>query len=368
MYMDFTAQVWFDDFSLRIYGSSSSFASDYNMLTNSSFEVDADGSKWPDNWNKAHDSKAGTYDIAWIGAAESGVLPYTGSKMVRIRNTPSWVTLGNNNFERLKAGSTYTATAMAMADKVTSGGAAIKFDVYSESTLIGQYRSETLIGTTDWQKLSVSYSTEEIKSQYPTATHIQYVAQARGATAGTIYFDAMRMSEKATVTNYSYDTAGNYLQDITNPLGKKVTLTVDKHGNPLSVTDPKQNVTKFTYDGHDRLATVQYLYEQAGQMLVFSYDKNSNRTSVVHKTGNLADPDNMTLQTRFSYSYEYDALNRATRVMLPNGRTVNYTYNPVSQATSIGNSQVSTTKYSLRLHWPQHCSYGGYLRYQQLHL
>jgi uncharacterized protein RhaS with RHS repeats len=47
-------------------------------------------------------------------------------------------------------------------------------------------------------------------------------------------------------TTFGYDTKGN-LTTITNALSKVTTITVNPQGQPLTIKDPLNNITKLTY-------------------------------------------------------------------------------------------------------------------------
>lgn len=74
------------------------------------------------------------------------------------------------------------------------------------------------------------------------------------------------------VENFKYDTSGRFITESTDIEGLKTKFTYDIFGNPLTTTNPYNQITTFTYDGWTRLASEKnYL----GKTTIFSYSRIS---------------------------------------------------------------------------------------------
>lgn len=76
----------------------------------------------------------------------------------------------------------------------------------------------------------------------------------------------------ARIENFKYDTSGRFLIESSDIEGLKTKFTYDAFGNPLTTTNPYNQITTFTYDGWNRLISEKnYL----GKTTTFSYTKLS---------------------------------------------------------------------------------------------
>ncbi|MBI1746624.1 MAG: hypothetical protein HYR55_08555 [Acidobacteria bacterium] len=127
----------------------------------------------------------------------------------------------------------------------------------------------------------------------------------------------------AEISRFTYDTFHRLLT-ITDPLGNVTTYTYDSHGNRTSRLDPNGKIVFFKYDALDRqIRTIQKVGEILDRITAndavteITFDAIGNRTSLKDANGNL---------TRF----EYDALQRLTREIRPNGLSLTHSYDEVS--------------------------------------
>lgn len=149
-------------------------------------------------------------------------------------------------------------------------------------------------------------------------------------------------------TDYGYDALNRLTQVVEDPdnLGYTTVTTYDAAGNVLSVTDPEGNTTRYEYDALDRVIaetnplglTRHFTYDAAGNLVSttdrngrvrqYTFDARNRLTAEVwlnaalqpiatltrsyDSAGNLLEvssPD-------ATYTYEYDAVNRATKVTI----------------------------------------------------
>jgi len=116
-----------------------------------------------------------------------------------------------------------------------------------------------------------------------------------------------------------------------NPLNQIINLTrnstslekfvYDEQGNVVSIKRNNGSYTSLTYDDANRLKAVKN-YNANGELqekYEYSYDANSNITSVVTNNGTI--------------SYQYDELNQLTQETLLDGTTISYEYDSVGNRT-----------------------------------
>ncbi len=169
---------------------------------------------------------------------------------------------------------------------------------------------------------------------------------------------------KSQPTTFGYDPTGR-LTSVTNALNQAKSFTYDKRGNLTRVVDAKGQVIDFAYDELDRLITktlpegpVSYQYDAAGNLtraanyngsvvemaydamnrvilsrqtlpapggfqaeIGYTYDANGNRTRMTTPWG--------------AFSYEYDSLNRLTKVTNPQGRIFTFAYDSLGRRTRL---------------------------------
>jgi RHS repeat-associated protein len=185
--------------------------------------------------------------------------------------------------------------------------------------------------------------------------------------------------------NYTFDKLDR-LEQVTNYDNKTIRYSYDRQGNRRSVTDPDGITTTYGYDARNRLTTAitesgtttyEYWPDDLLRRVIFpngtiadrsfadAYDRADRQTRIVNHSGNVADPISSFVYTyddngnRLSQTethrqirnraaeittYEYDLLNRLTRVVYgSNGVNgdVTYTYSPNgNRLTELGNDPV----------------------------
>ena len=136
-------------------------------------------------------------------------------------------------------------------------------------------------------------------------------------------------------TGYSYNPL-NLMVALSRNGANQAKFVFDERGNVTAVTYSNGTYTANEYDAANRLKSVKN-YNAAGALLdsqTFSYDANSNITSIVTGAGTI--------------SYQYDALNQLTQETLLDGTVIDYEYDAVGNRTkkTLTQGSVTTTNYT----------------------
>ena len=158
----------------------------------------------------------------------------------------------------------------------------------------------------------------------------------------------------AATTRYSYDAEGRRTS-VTNALGQTSSMFYDKRGRLVMTRSPGGHETTFTYDlVGNKLSrtdpqgnTTRWTYDEAGRVLTET-DANGNVTKrAYYPSGQLAKlidaKDNV-------YEHEYDALNRQTALIFPDGSRELTAYDAVGNRVRFTNraGAVLTLQYDER--------------------
>jgi RHS repeat-associated protein len=149
------------------------------------------------------------------------------------------------------------------------------------------------------------------------------------------------------VTKFSYDTTGNPLT-ITDHLGQQVRHLYDKAGRLIRTTDAKGQNTAYTYDLAGRLIQkqlgdgkiVRYRYDVAGKLtelddglfpIRYGYDLDGNLTAIQYPA----------LKKSLSYEYNDDGL--LAKFIDSEGQAIRYEYDSASRLSAIRSAQGDVT-------------------------
>lgn len=146
--------------------------------------------------------------------------------------------------------------------------------------------------------------------------------------------------EKANghVIMYEYDPCGR-IRKKTSTDGVIVQFSYDKNGNCTKMTDNHGN-TIYTYDRFNRLLSVQfpnanqlhYKYDNQGQLIEMIYPNEWKISYDYDVSGRLLSINDKTGITKYEYN---DISNTLTRVILPNGVSTEYLYDPVKRIKDV---------------------------------
>ena len=162
---------------------------------------------------------------------------------------------------------------------------------------------------------------------YPGGLSLAYTYDAAGRRTSMI-------DQSGFKANYSYNTLGR-LASVTDGNGAMIaSYTYDATGRLARVDRGNGTATTYTYDAVGNILLVVNLATGGGtqSQFVYAYDALGRRISAASADG--------------TTSYQYDAAGQLTRVALPNGRTIDYSYDADGNRTSVIDSTSGTDAYS----------------------
>lgn len=136
-----------------------------------------------------------------------------------------------------------------------------------------------------------------------------------------------RIDAKSQVTNYVYDP-DDLLTDIRYPDNTGITFDYDAVHNQTVMTDTL-GVTRNEFDSLNRLSATT---NHVGQRVGYTYDPVSNRTSLTYPDGKVV-------------GYEYDVTNFVKRVIDPDGNIFDVTRDATHNIVQVDNPNQTRTEY-----------------------
>jgi RHS repeat-associated protein len=224
---------------------------------------------------------------------------------------------------------------------VTSSALLLIHAYNSSGAWLGQLSSGSVTGNTDWANLSVV-----LNGNAPAGTAYVRVGVQMTQGSGTAYFDNIRLLEGEQRTTLGYNTAGNYVMSVKDPLGNTVSMTVDANtGNVTTVAKPLGSALTYTYDWLNRLTGTSYTYQSVNKTYTYGYDLNSNLTSVTDPNGaapwsfsynalnQITSASELVSGVSRTTTMIYDALGNLTKASSPNGAYMQLTYDNANRPT-----------------------------------
>lgn len=181
--------------------------------------------------------------------------------------------------------------------------------------------------------------TNNTNYQYNIADHLTQVTSPNGAT-----------------TIYEYDDLGNQTKEISSDRGTLL-YTHDNAGNVSSITDARGITRTYSYDALNRLMNVAY--PNTNENVTYQFDAiescgngigrlcqvndESGQTNYAYDDwGNIIQQNKIELGNTYTTTYQYDAQNRITEIIYPDGRTVTYVRDAIGRIagtlTHVGNT------------------------------
>lgn len=286
----------------------------YNTVENASMELDADSNKIPDKWTanftpgtgegrdtaKKH---AGSASFKIIG--QSGVNKYIKQRLYVKGDATSKLTLSGWSYADNPdpAGGNYTLQVEINYTDATTGVFANNFTKENHS----------VNGWEQWEHVVAEVKPTKAFS----SIDVYYLFYNQ---RGNAWFDAMRLQEGNNITTYGYDTNGNYVTSVKDPLNNTTTFEYNANtGNRTKVIDPKGNATSYVYDLMNRLTQVT---DAVNGVTTYGYDDNGNRTTVTDARNNTT-------------TYGYNEINQVKSITDPLNNTTGFDYDKVGNQTAI---------------------------------
>lgn len=176
-------------------------------------------------------------------------------------------------------------------------------------------------------------------------------------------------SNSKTIYEYSYDDYGN-MYNVKLADGNDMYFEYDENGNLKKLTDPKDVDTQYEYDEKGNIKKIIYCdntYEafdynsignvirytdRSGNVTQYEYDSNDRTKSMKLSDGTLVEytydsNDNLirVKENGETTNMSYDEYGNVVKIIYPNSRFIEYTYNFDGQITSITDSEGNVTNY-----------------------
>ncbi|WP_245975759.1 DNRLRE domain-containing protein [Paenibacillus prosopidis] len=309
----------------------------YNLVDNASFERNAGTGSIPANWTTSGNLSASDGTDPLNQSLDN---VYAGGYSLKMTGEQ-----GKNKYIKQRinisgdASSLYTLSGWSKQSGANQTGGYYHLQVainHTDGTTDWNNANAFSKTDTDWQH--VAAQVKPTKAFNSIDVYYYYYDQL-----GTAWFDAMRLETGNSHTFNTYDTNGNYLTSVDNPVGNNVSFTYDSVGNQTKITDGKGQNTSFTYDGRNLLTKVtdpklketMYEYDGVGNRTKVTDAKNNATTfgyNEFNKVSSTTNPLNQTIQ------YGYDKNGNSTKIIFPKGDTVSYSFNALNRMTSISNN------------------------------
>ncbi|MGH9167186.1 MAG: RHS repeat-associated core domain-containing protein [Acidimicrobiia bacterium] len=312
-YVEATGSVWFDGVQVEapLAPSDGHLLSRFDYLENSSFEL-----------GSLHWSAGGVEGAASV----TDQTAFGGSWAAKVALASASTAYFFSDKIVVRPLEPLTLSGFAMTEAATGTGAYVQVQYYdSADTFLLAHATPAVTGTTPWTRYVALTGP-------PAGTAYARVFATLAEGTGTAYFDNLKLVP-ASVTRFSYDSGGNYLTTVIDPLDNTTSYGYDAVGNRTSSTDPQGQKTTFGYDPESRLVSVT---DPSGGVTRFSYDPLDLGITVRDARSASASDD--TYATRFAY----DPIQKRTSLTDPLGRTTSYVYDRDGNLTGMANPSGTT--------------------------
>ncbi len=257
-----TGKVWYDNAQLEAGPAPTS----YNLVENSSFELDADGNGIPDLWSATNMTSSDTL-VTEEKYFDSRSFRICGEATVNKYMSQALYVSGSK-------GDTFVISGWAKASSVPRDeqkddkknrrfGLRLLFYGDEENKAVWHYFNDHYTG---WQNLS-GIVNAPIDYNY-IRIYIAYYQNANEA-----YFDGIQVN-KEPVSTYSYDEKGNIIS-ANDPNNARTSFTYNSKNDLIKAVDPKGGNYKYSYDPRHNLLTA---VSPEGTAYSFAHDQYGNIT------------------------------------------------------------------------------------------
>ena len=149
--------------------------------------------------------------------------------------------------------------------------------------------------------------------------------------SGTVYFDNMKLEERASTSTTTYSADGNFVTAETNVLNQTTSYSYDANGNQTSGTTPAGRNTTYTYTYLDQLKSVT-MVDPSGQQNIttqYTYDTQGNLKTRIDPRNNVT-------------KFDYNAINLLTQEQDPLGKFIRYDYDNAGNLKSVEKGKDTT--------------------------
>ena len=242
-----------------------------------------------------------------------------------------------------------------------SSGSSYTYDTRQQLTMMTDGRGNKTSYTYDGNG-NLTTKTEAYNNTTLARTFYRYYDANNRLTSRT---DPSATNGYSKTTSYTYDSQGNLLtRTVKGYVGATLTTavttyTTNSQGQLTSIVDPLNRTTALTYYANDpgqgqNRAQLHTLTNALGQVFTFSNYGPSG------KPGTITGPDGQSIQKTYSLtgkvlsqtfsglttSFVYDDADRLSKITLPGGRTLSYTYTG-DQVASITDGLGNAIRYSV---------------------
>jgi RHS repeat-associated protein len=325
---DASGVAWFDQIQLE----KTEVSSSYNPLVNSSFEKDLG------SWT----GTGGSIDTSFFDESKSLKFSRTGTTQAD-NQYKQVVTIGQKSDDKPI---TLTVTGLSKAQGVVNTGGtepnedySILAKVYLTDGTTKDYYAKFPLGTQDWNRAAVKIAPDQ------SIDKIEIMPTFRKGNTGTVWFDSIRLLEGNVLTKQVYDTAGNYVMESEDEIGRVSKSSYDEVGRLLEEINPKGIKKSFSYDSADRLTDlllsndtkISYEYNKNGSMTSKSIISTKDNKTQKFKYINDRNDQLIEVEDPLGYltKYDYDANGNKTKTNLPNGNVVEWKYDGANRLSQI---------------------------------
>lgn len=217
---------------------------------------------------------------------------------------------------------------------ITSSVSSLTYNYDNSNLLLSE--TQNIGGSATGKTISYTYNADKLRSTmtYPDATMISYGYNSRNLT------DTISVNSMPPLVTYIYDLIGNRISK-TMENNTESFYTYDGDNRMLSIDNQYAGISFARFDyGYDEMSRRKFVKRDNDKGDVFTYDAVDQVTNVLY---DVTDPEGLASNAARTVNYEYDgAGNRIS--LTDNSVSANYSVNKLNQYTIIGDSVLSYNK------------------------